>query len=159
MDADPKRANKPIAKLLDAANLDLDAARRLLVDPPNVLAANHLQQAAEKILSAVRLHRGLLNTRDHDLVILIDGRPGGEPRPLPAGDEWRERSEIALLETDHEETTSVNDRLVLAEKLTVGREEPRAPVVAPRPATPTGIPIPRSDPTPQSRSGEARRSE
>jgi hypothetical protein len=91
MDADPKRANKPIAKLLDAANLDLDAARRLLVDPPNVLAANHLQQAAEKILSAVRLHRGLLNTRDHDLVILIDGRPGGEPRPLPAGDEWRER--------------------------------------------------------------------
>jgi HEPN domain-containing protein len=56
MGADPKRANKPIAKLLDAANLDLDAARRLLVDPPNVLAANHLQQAAEKILSAVRLH-------------------------------------------------------------------------------------------------------
>ena len=91
MAGDAKRANKPIAKLLDAASLDLDAARRLLVDPPNVLAANHLQQAAEKILSAVRLHRGLLNTRDHDLVILIDGRPGGEPRPLPAGDPWRER--------------------------------------------------------------------
>jgi hypothetical protein len=32
-----------------------------------VLAANHLQQAAEKIISAVRLHRGLLNTKDHDL--------------------------------------------------------------------------------------------
>ena len=91
MDADAKRAKKPIAKLLDAANLDLDAARRLLVDPPNVLPANHLQQAAEKILGAVRLHRGLLNTRDHDLVILIDGRPGGEPRPLPADDPWRER--------------------------------------------------------------------
>jgi len=91
MDGDSKRASKPIAKLLDAASLDLDAARRLLVDPPNVLAANHLQQAAEKILGAVRLHRGLLNTRDHDLVILIDGRPGGEPRPLPAGDPWRER--------------------------------------------------------------------
>ena len=91
MAGDAKRANKPIAKLLDAASLDLDAARRLLVDPPNVLAANHLQQAAEKILGAVRLHRGLLNTRDHDLVILIDGRPGGEPRPLPAGDPWRER--------------------------------------------------------------------
>ena len=56
-----------------------------------MLAANHLQQAAEKIHGAVRLHRGLLNTRDHDLVILIDGRPGGEPRPLPAGDPWRER--------------------------------------------------------------------
>jgi hypothetical protein len=90
MDADAKR-KKPIAKLLQAASLDLDAARRLLVDPPNVLAANHLQQAAEKIISAVRLHRGLLNTKDHDLVILIDGRPGGEPRPLPEGDPWRDR--------------------------------------------------------------------
>src|SRR5678815_2506266 len=71
--------------------VDVDAAQRLLVDPPNVLAANHLQQAAEKILGAVRLHRGLLNTKDHDLVILIDGRPGGEPRPLPEGDPWRDR--------------------------------------------------------------------
>ncbi len=90
MDADAKR-KKPIAKLLQAASLDLDAARRLLADPPNVLAANHLQQAAEKIISAVRLHRGLLNTKDHDLVILVDGRPGGEPRPLPEGDPWRDR--------------------------------------------------------------------
>jgi len=89
--ADDRRSHRPITKLLDAANLDLDAARRLLTDPPNVLAANHLQQAAEKILSAIRLHRGLLNTKDHDLIILIDGRPGGEPRPLPAGDPWRER--------------------------------------------------------------------
>jgi hypothetical protein len=91
MDGEARRRNKPISKLLDAAKLDLDAATRLLVDPPNVLAANHLQQAAEKILSAVRLHRGLLNTKDHDLVILIDGRPIGEPRPLPAGDPWRDR--------------------------------------------------------------------
>jgi hypothetical protein len=90
MDADPRR-RKSLTKLLQAAGLDLDAARRLLVDPPNALAANHLQQAAEKILSAVRLHRGLLNTKDHDLVILIDGRPGGEPRPLPEGDPWRGR--------------------------------------------------------------------
>jgi hypothetical protein len=91
MGVEPKKTNKPIAKLLDAAGLDLDAATRLLAEPPNVLAANHLQQAAEKILAAVRLHRGLINTRDHDLVILIDGRPGGEPRALPAGDPWRER--------------------------------------------------------------------
>jgi len=90
MDADTKR-KKPIAKLLQAASLDFDAARRLLADPPNVLAANHLQQAAEKIISAVRLHRGLLNDKDHDLVILVDGRPGGEPRPLPEGDPWRDR--------------------------------------------------------------------
>lgn len=39
----------------------------------------------------MRLDRGLLNTKDHDLVILIDGRPGGEPKPLPDGDPWRER--------------------------------------------------------------------
>jgi hypothetical protein len=71
--------------------IDLDAAIRLLADPPNVLAANHLHQAAEKIVSAVSLHRGLLNTKDHDLVILIDGRPQGEPRPLPTGDPWRDR--------------------------------------------------------------------
>lgn len=91
MDGDARPKKKPIARLLEAARLDLDAATRLLADPPNVLAANHLQQAAEKIVSAVRLHRGLLNTKDHDLVILIDGRPHGEPRPLPAGDPWRER--------------------------------------------------------------------
>ena len=91
MDAETRRKRKPIIKLLDAAALDLDAAQRLLLDPPNVLAANHLQQSAEKILGAVRLHRGLLNTKDHDLVILIDGRPGGEPRPLPEGDYWRDR--------------------------------------------------------------------
>src|SRR4051812_31095006 len=85
MDGDAGRRNKPSAKLLDAAKLDLDAAIRLLTDPPNILAANHLQQAAEKILSAVRLHRGLLNTKDHDLVILIEGRSAGEPRPRPLG--------------------------------------------------------------------------
>jgi len=48
MDGDAGRKNKPIAKLLDAAKLDLDAATRLLTDPPNILAANHLQQAAAK---------------------------------------------------------------------------------------------------------------
>jgi hypothetical protein len=34
MAGDAKPAGKPIRKLLDAADLDLDAARRLLVDPP-----------------------------------------------------------------------------------------------------------------------------
>jgi HEPN domain-containing protein len=53
MAGDP-RTQKPIARLLEAANLDLDAAQRLLQAPPNLLAANHLQQAAEKILSAAR---------------------------------------------------------------------------------------------------------
>jgi len=91
MAADGKRRKSPIEKLLEAAHLDLDAAARLLLDPANVLAANHLQQAAEKILGAVRLNRGLVNTKDHDLVILIDGRKDGEPSPLPEGDPWRER--------------------------------------------------------------------
>jgi hypothetical protein len=48
MGVEPKKTNKPIAKLLHAAGLDLDAATRLLAEPPNVLAANHLQQAAER---------------------------------------------------------------------------------------------------------------
>lgn len=47
MPGDAKRT-KPITRLQNAAALDLDAARRLLAEPPNVLAANHLQQAAEK---------------------------------------------------------------------------------------------------------------
>src|ERR1044071_684056 len=91
MDGDARRKKKPITRLLEAARLDLDAATRLLADPPNVLAANHLQQAAEEIVSAVRLHRGLVNSKDHHLMILIDGRPQGEPRPLPAGDPRRDR--------------------------------------------------------------------
>ena len=85
MGVEPKKTSKPIGKLLDAASLDLDAATRLLAEPPNVLAANHLQQAAEKILAAVRLHRGLINTRDHDLVILIDGRPAVNHAHFPLG--------------------------------------------------------------------------
>ncbi len=92
MGADGKSSATEIEKRLKAAELDLDAAQRLLSDPPNVLAAYHLQQAAEKVVSAVRLHRGLLVTKDHDLVLLIDGRAGGgEPRALPEGDPWRER--------------------------------------------------------------------
>ena len=39
----------------------------------------------------MKRERGLLNTKDHDLVILIDGRASGEPHPLPAGDPWRDR--------------------------------------------------------------------
>ena len=34
MGVDPKKTNKPIAKLLHAAGLDLDAATRLLAEPP-----------------------------------------------------------------------------------------------------------------------------
>jgi hypothetical protein len=41
---EPKKANKPIAKLLQPAGLDLDAATGLLAEPSNVLAANHLRK-------------------------------------------------------------------------------------------------------------------
>jgi len=34
MDDDARRNKKPIARLLEAARLDLDAATRLLADPP-----------------------------------------------------------------------------------------------------------------------------
>jgi hypothetical protein len=77
-------SKKPIRTRLDAAALDLNAAARLLAEPPNVLAANHLQQAAEKILGAVRLHRGLVNTKDHDWPCsLMVGRAAGSPFLCP----------------------------------------------------------------------------
>jgi hypothetical protein len=49
-----------IAAFLDDVDLELDAARRLVADPPNRLAAFHLQQAAAKLVKAVRLRRRVL---------------------------------------------------------------------------------------------------
>jgi hypothetical protein len=40
MSDDARRRARPIARLLDAAGLDLDAATRLLAEPPNVRAAS-----------------------------------------------------------------------------------------------------------------------
>lgn len=68
---------------LDDAERDLDGAVRLLVPPPNRLAAYHLQQAAEKLAKAVRLHRGFPPTIDHNIDVLLAG--------LPADDAWRGR--------------------------------------------------------------------
>jgi hypothetical protein len=67
--------------------------------PPNVLAANHLQQAAEKILGAVRLHRGLLNTKDYELVIWIDGEidsSAGGLSPSPGIEDLRAMLKLLL---------------------------------------------------------------
>jgi hypothetical protein len=55
--------------------------RRLLVDPPNALAAIHLEAAATKILGAVRSDAG-----SRDVIVVLDGRVQG-----PDGDPWRER--------------------------------------------------------------------
>jgi HEPN domain-containing protein len=73
---------------LDDAELDMDAARRLSADPPNRLAAFHLQQAAEKLVKAVRIARGLRITADHSIAFLLE--------ELPTDDAWR--AKLAVLE-------------------------------------------------------------
>ena len=70
---------------LDEVAGELDAVKRLLAPPPTRYAVYHLQQAAEKLVKAVRLARGLPATKDHSLEILIEGLPSGEP--------WRARLE------------------------------------------------------------------
>lgn len=85
----PKNSGLVIAAYLDDVDLDLDAAKRLIAEPPNRLAAFHLQQAAEKLIKAVRLGRGLRVTAEHNLELLI-----GE---LPRDDPWR--TKLAVLES------------------------------------------------------------
>jgi HEPN domain-containing protein len=75
-----------IAAYLDDVDLELDAARRLVADPPNRFAAFHLQQASEKLVKAVRLSRGLRVTADHDLEALVD--------ELPHDDPWRAKLRV-----------------------------------------------------------------
>jgi HEPN domain-containing protein len=77
----PRIDQRVIAAFLDDVDLELDAAARLIADPPNRFAAFHLQQAAEKLVKAVRLSRGLRVTADQDIEHLI-----GE---LPPDDAWR----------------------------------------------------------------------
>ena len=88
MAADPPRSDpRVIVAYLDDVELELDAARRLL-DPPNRLAAFHLQQAAEKLVKAVRLGVGLRVTVDHDIALLL--------ADLPPDDPWR--AKLGVLE-------------------------------------------------------------
>jgi HEPN domain-containing protein len=79
----PKPDARVIAAYLDEVSEELDVVRRLLDPPPRRFASFHLQQAAEKLVKAVRLHRGMPATADHNLEALID--------ELPAGDPWRDR--------------------------------------------------------------------
>jgi HEPN domain-containing protein len=79
MAIDPPREDpRVIAAYLDDVDLDLDAARRLVADPPNRLAAFHLQQAAEKLVKAVRLSHGLRVTAEHNIEVLVDELPHDE---------------------------------------------------------------------------------
>jgi hypothetical protein len=45
-----KNSLRVIAAYLDDVDVDLDAGLRLIADPPNRMAAFHLQQAAEKLV-------------------------------------------------------------------------------------------------------------
>jgi len=69
-------------------DLDLDAAKRLIADPPNRFAAFHLQQAAEKLVKAVWLGHGLRVTAEHNIELLVDA--------LPHDTVWR--AKLAILE-------------------------------------------------------------
>ncbi|MDP3154911.1 MAG: HEPN domain-containing protein [Archangium sp.] len=77
----PADAPKPdplvISAFLDDVDGELEAATRLAQDPPVRFAAFHLQQAAEKLIKAVRLHRGLYPTADHNLATLVAALPEG----------------------------------------------------------------------------------
>jgi HEPN domain-containing protein len=87
MAADPPKPDpRVIAAYLDDVDLELDAAKRLTADPPNRFAAFHLEQAAEKLVKAVRLARSLRVTADHNIEALID--------ELPADDPWRAKLRI-----------------------------------------------------------------
>lgn len=82
----PRPDPRVIAAYLDDVALELDAARRLIADPPNRFAAFHLEQAAEKLVKAVRLSRGLRATADHNIEALVD--------ELPSDDLWRTKLRI-----------------------------------------------------------------
>jgi HEPN domain-containing protein len=92
MGADP-RPSRVVQAYLDDVEAELEAFDALFAVHSR-FAAFHLEQAAEKLIRAVRIHRKLQVTNTHDLILLIDGHPGDpsrEPRPLPDGDPWRAR--------------------------------------------------------------------
>ena len=75
-----------IAAFLDLAAQDVDAARTLAATN-NRYAAYHCQQAAEKLIKAVLLHRGIESGTEHRLDVLVDDLPDSDPwksrlRPL-----------------------------------------------------------------------------
>ena len=75
-----------IAAFLDLATQDVEAARTLAATN-NRYAAYHCQQAAEKLIKAVLLHRGIESGIEHRLDVLVDHLPDGDPwksrlRPL-----------------------------------------------------------------------------
>jgi HEPN domain len=93
MGVESGQPSRVVAAYLDDTEAEL-AAFDALVAVGSRFAAFHLEQAAEKLIRAVRIHRQLVVTNTHDIVLLVDGHPGDparEPRPLPDGDPWRAR--------------------------------------------------------------------
>ena len=75
-----------IVAFLELAAQDVEAARALAAKN-NRYAAYHCQQAAEKLIKAVLLHRRLESGTEHRLDVLVDELPDGDPwksklRPL-----------------------------------------------------------------------------
>lgn len=75
-----------ISAFLDLAAQDVDAARTLAASG-NRYAAYHCQQAAEKLMKAVLLHRSIESGTEHRLDVLVDKLPDTDPwkprlRPL-----------------------------------------------------------------------------
>ncbi|HWO22032.1 MAG TPA: HEPN domain-containing protein [Kofleriaceae bacterium] len=142
MAADPPRPDaRVVAAYLDDVDHELDAAKRLIADPPNRFAAFHLQQAAEKLVKAVRLSRGLRVTADHNIELLVE--------ELPLDDPWR--TELGALEPLSSFATAYrypsptgkrksgpSNTEVLEWIKTIGELSARARAALVPPATPTG---------------------
>jgi HEPN domain-containing protein len=84
---------RPIRSLFTSpgplANTQDAEAARTLAATNNRYAAYHCQQAAEKLMKAVLLHRGIESGTEHRLDMLVD--------ELPEGDPWK--AKLRLLET------------------------------------------------------------
>ena len=80
MSGDARPDRRVVLAYLEEVEEELVAVHRLLEPPPNRLAPFHLQQAAEKLVKAVRLVRGLPATKEHRLEILLNELPD---------DQWR----------------------------------------------------------------------
>lgn len=74
-------ADPVVLGYLAAVADDLDAARRLAAPPANRLAAYHLQQAAEKLVKAILVHRKIHPGLEHRIDVLVG--------MLDASDPWR----------------------------------------------------------------------
>jgi len=88
---EPVPPSPMVLGFLQAAEEDLDAARRLLAPPMSRLASHHLQQTAEKLTKAVLSARGIHTTREHRIYVLAADLDGGDP--------WRARL-LALAHLD-----------------------------------------------------------